>query len=329
MTRLSAQTPPPWPNALAGLWRPGFHRLMLVIRCLAFLCLTSVALLTPGFLSVPNIVSLLTTVSFAGSVAIGMTLITLSGNIMSFSLGATVGASAMIFIAAVNYGGLVLGLFAALGFGGLVSAAQGAAVGYARANPIIVSIAALSLILGGAEGYAQNGGNYASASAHFGILKSQIGVVPIDFIFFVCVTMAVQALLTFTTFGRDVFMTGSSFRASEAVGVRTARTVTGVYACAGICAAIAGVMLASRYGSATMAYGSGYDYDAIAAVLVGGTIISGGEGSAFRTLVGISFVAIVQALLLLRGFRQEWQHLVGGVIVLIVMMLQTRSAERS
>jgi ribose/xylose/arabinose/galactoside ABC-type transport system permease subunit len=88
-------------------------------------------------------------------------------------------------------------------------------------------------------------------------------------------------------------------------------------------------MLASRYGSATMAYGSGYDYDAIAAILVGGTVIRGGEGSALRTLAGISFVAVIQALLLLRGFRQEWQYLVGGVIVLVVMLLQTRRAERS
>lgn len=328
MSKPSVQTYAPLAATPPGLTRPGRQRVLALIRWFAFVVLGTVALLTPGFLSLPSLVSLLTTMSFAGSVAIGMTLITISGNIMAFSLGATVGASAMIFIAAVNYGGLAFGAIAALVFGGAVSAAQGAAVGYARANPIIVSIAALSLILGVAEGYAQNGGIYASANAHYGFLRDQIGSIPIDFVIFVCMAAFVQALLGFTTFGRNVYMIGNSFPAAEAAGVRTALTITGVYACAGVCAAIAGVMLAARYGSATMAYGSGYDYDAIAAILVGGTVIRGGEGSALRTLVGVLFVAIIQALLLLRGFPQEWQYLVGGAIVLIVMLLQTRGAER-
>ena len=83
-------------------------------------------------------------------------------------------------------------------------------------------------------------------------------------------------------------------------------------------------MLSIRYDSASMDYGVGYDYAAVAAVLVGGTLIKGGEGSIVRTLVGVMIIAIIQAVLLLRGLRQEWQYLISGLIVLAVIMLHTR-----
>jgi ribose/xylose/arabinose/galactoside ABC-type transport system permease subunit len=123
-------------------------------------------------------------------------------------------------------------------------------------------------------------------------------------------------------------MIGSSFRAAEAVGVRTWRTVTGAYLWAGLFTSLAGIMLAIRYDSANMDYGVGYDYDAIAAVLVGGTAIGGGQGSALRTLAGALVIAAVQVMLLLKGLRQEWQYLAAGLIVLAVIILQSRGAGR-
>jgi len=78
-----------------------------------------------------------------------------------------------------------------------------------------------------------------------------------------------------------------------------------------------------RYGSASMEYGIGYDYNAIAAVLVGGTAIQGGQGSAIRTFIGLVIITLVQTLLLLHGFGTEWQQLITGIVVLGVVMLQT------
>ena len=116
------------------------------LRLLFVAALVVAVALTPGFLSAPSLLTLLTTVSFVGCVAVGMTFITLSGNIMSFSLGATVAACAVTFVTVLNAAGLVSGIIAALAVGGLLSAAQGAIIGGLRANPIIVSIAALALI---------------------------------------------------------------------------------------------------------------------------------------------------------------------------------------
>ncbi len=297
------------------------------IRALAVAALAAIALTTPGFVSVPSFVSLLTTISFIGCVAVGMTLITISGNIMSFSLGATVGASAMIFIFAANALGAYPAFALALAFGGLLSGAQGLLIGFARANPIIVSIASLSLIYGASEGLAETGSVYAAAGATRGMFSGALFGVPVEFLLLLGVTAITQALLSCTVFGREIFMAGSSYRATAAIGARIWRIVAGAYVWAGVLAALAGVMLALRYGSASMSYGAGYDYDAVAAVLVGGTPMKGGEGSALRTFCGALVIAVIQVALLLRGFRPEWQYFISGLVVLGVIMLQSRGRD--
>ena len=97
---------------------------------------------------------------------------------------------------------------------------------------------------------------------------------------------------------------------------------------AGACSAVSGVLLAARYGSGDMELGTGYDYTAIAAVLVGGTSIQGGSGSVVRTLIGVTVIAIIEVVLLLRGFSQQLQYLITGLIVLAVIMLHTIGERR-
>lgn len=311
MPRPAAAAPAAWRRPV-GLVR------LAVLAALAVLALT-----TPGFLSEPSMLALMTTVSFIGCVAVGMTLITISGNIMSFSLGALVGATAMIFIVAVNFGGVVFGFVAALAFGALVNAAQGLVIGLVRANPIIVSIAATALITGVAEAFAEHGTIYVAAGTSYGIFRGKVAGVPIEFLVLLGAAAVGQFILVCTHFGRNIYMLGASFAAAEIVGIRTWRTVTGVYLWAGLFAAFAGVLLAVRYDAASMTYGAGYEYDAVAAVLVGGTAIKGGEGSVTRTLVGAIVIAMVQVVLLLQGFRPEWQYLIAGLIVLAMVMLQS------
>jgi ribose/xylose/arabinose/galactoside ABC-type transport system permease subunit len=294
-----------------------------IVRAVVLVVLAAVALTTPGFLSQPSILSLLTTVSFIGCVAVGMTLITISGNIMSFALGALVGATAMVFILAANWGGFAFGLIAALAFAGLTNALQGFLIGWLRANPIIVSIAALALIYGVAEAFAAHGTIYAAAGANYGGFKGRVAGIPVEFAVFLCVTALAQFILSLTPFGRHLFLIGSSFRAAEAVGVRTWRAITGAYLWAGLFTAPAGIMLAIRYDAASMNYGIGYEYEAIAAVLVGGTVIKGGEGSVLRTLAGAIIIGVIQVVLVLQGLRTEWQYPIAGLIVLGVIALQT------
>jgi ribose/xylose/arabinose/galactoside ABC-type transport system permease subunit len=296
-------------------------RVLLLIRGLAILGLVVAALTTPGFFTTVSLFSLLNTTSFIGCVAVGMTFITLSGNIMSFSLGVTLSTSGIVFIAALPLG-LVPAIVIALGFGAAITGAQGAVIGYFRANPIIVSMAALALITGCATLITQGHGIYPQDDTA-AILKGRVLGIPMPVAALVVTAIVAQVVLSYTRFGRHLYMVGSNWRASLAAGLEPARTVLGAYMAAGICTAVAGILMAARYSAGDLELGIGYDYSAISGVLVGGTAISGGEGSALRSVIGAFIIAVCQVLLLLHGFSTQIQYLAIGIIVLIVIVLQT------
>lgn len=284
------------------------------------------ALSTPGFTSPLSINSLLNAISFIGCVAVGMTFITITGNIMSLALGATVSASALIFLASLSLGVFPAFLVAIL-FGIVITAAQGALVGYIRANPLLVSIAALSLLIGGAA-LATGGQRIYPGGEGLQVLKGRVAGIPVETLYFFATVLIGQFILSWTRIGREMVMVGSNPRAAIAAGVNTARAITVAYVLAGACSAVSGVLLAARYGSGDMELGLGYDYTAIAAVLVGGTAIGGGSGSVVRTLIGVTVIAVIATVLLLRGFSQQWQYLITGLIVLAVIMLHTIGERR-
>ena len=314
------------PERRRWLPRTRRKRALLAIRVAALAMLVYLAASTPGFLTTGSLISLLTTTSFIGCVAIGMTFITLSGNVVSFTLGATLGATTIVFMMSLPLG-LGGALLVAFSFSAALTGGQGFVVGYFRANPIIVSIAALSLILGLVT-LTTGGRGIHPSSAETDMLKGDIGPVPKSLAAFLLTVVVGQLILSFTRFGRNIYMVGSNLRAAEAAGIVTWRPVTGAYVLAGLCTAFTAVLMAARYGSGDMEHGLGYDYQAISSVLVGGTAISGGEGSALRTLAGAFIIAVVEGLLLLNGFGTQWQYLTIGLIVLGVIMLQSLGEER-
>lgn len=303
------------------------RRIVIATRLSAVVALVAVALATPGFTSAPSLLALVTTMSFVGCVAVGMTLVTISGNIMAFCFGATAAAASLVFAATLPWG-LGTAIIAALAFGAAATAVQGLVIGYLRANPIIISIAALALINGLVLVVTDSESIFLERGGPQELIKGKIAGIPIEFVIFLTTVLIAQMLLSWTRFGRNLYMVGNSLKAAEAAGLRAWRTVTGTYLWAGIFVAVPGIMLATRYNTANMALGLGYDYDAIAAVLVGGTPIHGGEGSVLRTLAGVVIIAIVQVILLLEGFREEWRYLITGLIVLFVVVLHTAGGDR-
>lgn len=299
----------------------GRRRLVTVIRVVAVAALALWSIATPGFVTPLSIISLLTAISFIGCVAVGMTFITITGNVMSLSLGVTVSASALVFLSSLAIG--TAGAFAvAVLFGAAVSGAQGVIIGYFRANPILVSIAALALLTGISE-LVTGGQRIYPATANFAFFKSRFAGIPVETLVFFAAVALGEIVLSGTRFGRNMKMVGSNWRAAEAAGINAATVVTGAYVLAGAFSAVSGILLAARYGSGDMELGSGYDYSAIAAVLAGGTAIQGGEGSVVRALLGVGIIAAVEVVLLLRGYSEQLQYLVTGIIVLLVIMLHT------
>lgn len=309
--------------ALAGA-KPGNRKRrpsrLVIVRAGLLVAIALFALATPGFLSVPSLTTLLTTASFVGCIAVAMTFITLSGNVMSFALGASAAVSAVVFVHVLNWGGYGPAVLAAFAAGAVLGGAQGLLVGGLRANPIIVSIAANVVIYGCAE-WLTNNETVHIADAGSLIIKGKLLGLPVEFLVFVGAVIVGQLILSLTVFGRNVFYVGSGLRAADALGLPTGRVTAGAYIWAGIFSAVAGMLLASRFSQANMEFALHYDYDAIAAVLVGGTAINGGSGSMLRTFIGVAAISVIQVLLLLHGLREEWRLLATGLIVLAVIVL--------
>jgi ribose/xylose/arabinose/galactoside ABC-type transport system permease subunit len=316
------------PIAIGGRQRamqlPQFLREIGLIRGIAVIVLLALAVTTPGFLTTISLRSLMTTVSFIGCVAVGVTFITVSGNIMSFSIGATLSATTIVFTLATAWG-LIPAIMTAFVFSGLVTALQGWIIGYFRANPIIVSMAALALIIGMATMLTGGHGVYPKGSDG-DILTSNVGPIPGALAAFLLSVVIGQCILSVTRFGRNVYLVGSNRRAAQAAGLEPWRTITAAYLLAGLFTAISAILIAARSSSGEMQLGNGYEYQAISAVLVGGTAIQGGRGSVVNTLIGAFVISIVNGVLLLRGFDTPMQQLLIGVLVLAVIMLQWKRA---
>src|SRR5262249_24995594 len=149
-----------------------------------------------------------------GCVAIGMTLITISGNIMSFALGATVGVTAMVFVLAGSWLGFGAGLLVGVIFGSLLTGLQGLLIGLVRANPIIISIAALALIYGIIQVFSEKGTIYADQGTVPALAKGMIAGVPIEFVVFLVSSVISQFILSASRFVLKRIMVGVNQRAA-------------------------------------------------------------------------------------------------------------------
>ena len=277
---------------------------------------------TPDFFTAVSLFSLLNTTSFIGCVAVGMTFITLSGNIMSFALSVTLSTSGMVFMAA-----LPLGLFRRYADRALLWRSNHRLSG--RRHRLLPRQPDHCQHGGAGADHRRRNADHARAVASIRtatrppLLRAASSASQCRSPRSLTTVVVAQFVLSFTRFGRQLYMVGSNWRAALAAGLEPARVVLGAYVAAGLCTAIAGILMAARYSSGDLELGLGYDYSAISAVLVGGTAISGGEGSAMRSLIGAFIIAVCQVLLLLHGFSTQIQYLAIGLIVLLVIMLQT------
>jgi len=311
-----------------GLSRAAFGRERVVwsVKAAVLAVIVGSAILTPGFVTPASAIATLDHAALIGLVALGMTFITISGNQLSLSLGATLSAAALVFVVTTGLG--TWGACAAAILAGiLLQAAQGLVIGYFGANPIIVSIAGLGLILGIGTHLTGGGEVYPAVADALKPLHARIGPLNMLIVVFLLGVVVAELLLSRTRFGRQLIAVGSSARAAAATGIRTPAVVTATYAVAGLFCALAGIIAAARFRYASLETGAGYDYDAFGSVLIGGTLLRGGFGSAWRTMMGALLLAAVHTILVLRGYSQEAQYILLGVFVLGAVCLSS-SEER-
>jgi len=286
-----------------------------------------IGLSTERFVSVANAKAIVTSASLVGIAALGLTLVMVGGSAVSLAISQTVAAVGMVFLSAQSLG-LVPALALALLVGAVVTGVQGAVVGYAAANPVVLTIAASFAIAGVATGITGGVSVSPSGTAYDHLNATPLGL-PLSVYVLVVLTLVVEWTLRRTRFGRSLYLVGENRPAARAAGLPVGRTTTVAWVGAGALFAVTAAFTAAFNTSANINLGGTLTFDAIAAVLAGGTPISGGRGSAVRTLAGAVLIAAVSDILLLRGYSTGVQIMVKGLIVLaVVVLVHLRSRSR-
>lgn len=273
---------------------------------------------TPRYFSVANMKAIITSASLVGITALGLTLITIGGSAVSLAISQTVATLAMTFLATQSLG-LIPSLVVTIAVGAIITGLQGAVVGYGAANPIVLSIAASFAIAGLATGI--SGGLSVSPSAlGYQKLNAAPGGIALSVYFLIAIALLLETVLRRTAFGRSLYMVGGNRNAAVAAGLRVGRTTTIAWSSAGALFAVTAAFSGAFNQSANISLSGTLTFDAVAAVLAGGTPIAGGRGSAMRTLMGALLISAISDLLLLRGYSTGAQITVKGLLVLVIVI---------
>ena len=304
----------------AGSARPAPLRLgaSAVGVALPLLVLAGLAVTTHRFLSLDNARAILASTAFVGITAVGATLVMIAGSAVSLAASQTATVVAMFFLATQPLG-LAAAVLIALATGAAITALQGAVVGYWNANPIVLTIAA-GFAIGGTTTWFSGGTPVYPRTHAFDVLNSTPFGLPLAVYVLLAATALAELTLRRTTAGRQMYLVGENRAAARAAGLPVGRVTVIAWTGFGACIASTGIFLASFNTSATVTLGGTLTLDAIAAVLVGGTAITGGRGSALRTLAGAVLISVISDVLLLRGFSTGVQILVKGILVLAVVV---------
>jgi len=169
-----------------------------------------------------------------------------------------------------------------------------------------------------------------TATASFSWLgRGAIGFIPVAVLILIIAYIIASQVLSRTPFGRHVYAVGDNEEAARLMGLNVKRVTIGVYTLSGALSGLAGVILASRLGTGQPVAGTGWELDAIAAVVVGGTLLTGGQGGVGSTLVGVLLLGVIFNLFNLEGTISPWWQLVlRGLILLAVVIIQNRLSAR-
>ena len=306
-----------------------------ILIALVVLCL-DLQLAQPVFLTSSNLLNVLQQISTNFVIAIGMTFVIISGGI-DLSVGSNIAVTGLLMaIMMKNWGvGVLPTLIVSLIFAGLIGLINGALIAFLNLPPFIATLGMMSIargaaytITGGAPIYTMPSGFTAISSR---VRIPFIGDVPL---YTILIMAAVFVLgwycLRYTRVGRFTYAIGGNENCAKLSGINLSKIKCFVYVISGLCCGVAAILLTSRLDSAVPTNADGQEMDAIAAVVIGGTSMKGGEGSMVGTLIGIFIIGVIANGLNLLGVAQGPQRMVKGLIIVVAVIidvLRRRAAE--
>lgn len=302
------------------------HRLLAFASLIALVVVFSIA--SPNFMQTSNIIAILQATSVNGVLAIAATLVIITGGI-DLSVGTLMTFCAVCAGVVLTFWGMPLGLgvLAAILAGAASGTVSGTLVAKLKIPPFIATLGmmlilkGLSLVISGTRPIYFNNTPSFTQISQGSLIGTVIPSLPIPngVLILFLVAIATSFVLERTILGRFTFALGSNEEAVRLSGVNTDRWKIAVYALAGSICGIAGLLIASRLNSAQPALGQGYELDAIAAVVIGGTSLSGGRGTIIGTLIGALIISVLANGLRILSVAQEWQTVVTGSIIILAV----------
>ena len=292
-----------------------------VLVAFLVLCLF-LSIVTKSFLSVSNIMVILRQATWVGMISIAMTFIIATGEI-DLSCGSTIGISAMICGALMkNYGVPVpAALLLTVVAGCLIGLINGFMVAKIRLASFIATLAMMQILRGLIYVYTQGIPIYDLNYPSFTVIsQGYVGFVPVPIIILAITTAIFWYVMYRTKFGRYVLSTGSNLDAATLVGIDVAKTKMIVYIIMGALASIAGIMLAARSEAAVVEAGSGFETDAIAAVVIGGTSMAGGSANLLGCILGAVLMTTIRNGLNLLKVNTSWHQVAIGVVIILALI---------
>lgn len=288
---------------------------ILIIICILF------AFLSPNFLTAGNIVNIFRQASINIVLAAGMTFVILTGGI-DLSVGSILAVSAVVavlvsLLPALGWAGAIAGLLTGL----LLGLVNGALITFLNVPPFIVTLGSLTALRGLAFLVA-NGTTVLNRDLNFAwVGNNYVGPVPWLVIIALLTIVVSWFVLRQTVLGVQIYAVGGNERAARLTGIKVDRVLLFVYGVSGLLAGLAGIMSASRLYSATGMLGQGYELDAIAAVILGGTSFTGGIGTIGGTLLGALIIAVLNNGLTLLNMSYFWQLVVKGLVIIVAVII--------
>lgn len=285
------------------------------------------SILSPTFLTEANLTNVLRQVVVVSLLACGVTFIIILGHI-DVSLGSVLALCGVLAASVMAMtGSVILAIIAGVAVGILTGIVNGFVITFFRIPSFIMTLAMTTVARGVVLLY--TGGSPVTGLGDFKVIgQGSLGPVPISVIILAVVVVASWILLNKTMFGRYVYAVGGNERAARASGINPDSVVVKAFIFNGILCAIAGIVLMSRINSGQPAGGVGYEFDAITAVVVGGTSLMGGTGTITGTIIGSMIIGVINNILNLMNVSSYWQQIIKGLIIAIAVILDvsTKSA---
>ncbi len=281
------------------------------------------AAIAPNFASTDNLLNIARSISINAILAAGLTFVILTSGI-DLSVGSIVAVSGVVSVLAAVHGfnalwAVVFGLAA----GALAGLVNGWLTAYLSLAAFIVTLGTMSFLRG--LGYTMTDGQpIVTNKLNFRILgNGYVLGIPIPVIIMAIVYLAAWFVLERTRYGRHVYAVGANAEAARLAGVRVKRVILSVYVIGGLCAGLAGIIFAARVVSAQPTAGTGYELDAIAAVVLGGTSLAGGRGRIIGTLIGSVILGVLSTGLILMNVPFFTQLLVKGCVIVLAVAIDS------